>query len=142
MKFSDIYIETTIKKSYRFINESNYETNEYEERKFKKELIPKNKELYYLWGNIGNSILMDYNCNININIKKIKDLCFYIERKIKKGDIDIVKYDIMNLLLPLLDRLTDEEINIIKKANRESAGPLYDYQPHLSTPQIFIDLFR
>ena len=139
MKFSDIYIETKIKQ----INNNNNNNNiEYEERYIIKELIPINKDLYYLWGNVGNSILLNYKCNSNNKIKKVKELCFDIETKIKRGDFDIVILDIKNVLLPYLDKLSNEEINIIKEAHRESAGPLYEYHPYMSTPQIFIDLFN
>ena len=84
---------------------------------------------------------MDYKCKINSNIIILKELCFDIERKIKRGDFDIVILDIKNVLLPLLDKLTIEEINIIKEANRIEAGPLYEYNQMFSTPKIFIDLF-
>jgi len=136
MKFSDIYIETKIIKIQRDEQEIVYE-----ERNIIKELIPRNKELYYVWGNIGYALLY-YN---NSNIMKLKDLCFDIERKIKHGDFDIVILDIKNVLLPFLDKLTIEEINIIKKAYREAVGPLYDCQPNyqrLTTPQIFIDFLN
>ncbi len=141
MKFSDIYIETKIK---QIINNNNL--IEYEERNIIKELIPINKDLYYLWRNIGTSILLDYKCNSNNKIKKVKELCFDIETKIKRGDFDIVILDIKNVLLPYLDKLTDDEIKIIYKAHRESSGPLYDVHPNYNrmfiTPQIFIDLFN
>ena len=141
MKFSDNYIETKIKKN----NKINYDIIEYEERTIIKELIPRNKDLYYVWGRIAYTILMDYKCKINSNINSniiiLKELCFDIERKIKRGDFDIVILDIKNVLLPLLDKLTIEEINIIKEANRIEAGPLYEYNQMFSTPKIFIDLF-
>jgi hypothetical protein len=151
MKFSDNYIETKINKVQKINNinninnEINYKIYEYEERTIIKELIPRNKDLYYVWGRIGNAMLMNYKCNFNNNIIKLKDLCFDIERKIKRGDFDIVILDIKNELLPLLDKLTLEEINIIKQANIIQAGPLYDYRDdnkRFSTPQIFIDLFK
>ncbi len=140
MKFSDIYIETKIKQN------NNNNNIEYEERNIIKELIPINKDLYYLWGNVGNSLLLNYKCNSNNKIKKVKELCFDIETKIKRDDFDIVILDIKNVLLPYLDTLTNDEIKIIKEAYRESAGPLYDVQPTYNkmfiTPQIFIDLFN
>ncbi len=141
MKFSDIYIETKIK---QIININNI--IEYEERNIIKELIPINKNLYYLWGNVGTSILLNYKCNSNKKINKIKELCFDIETKIKRGDFDIVILDIKNVLLPHLDTLTNNEINILYEAHRESSGPLYEVQPNYNkmfiTPQIFIDLFN
>ncbi len=141
MKFSDTYIETKI-----VINNDN--RVEYEERNIKTnqrlKIIPQNKDLAYAWGNIANVILFDYKYtksdNYN-NIIKIKDLCFSIEKSIKRGDFYLVSLEIQNVLLPLLDKLNKDDINIIKKANRISAGPLYEYCPLLSTPQIFIDLF-
>ncbi len=141
MKFSDNYIETKIIKQQRIIDgETSY--IEYEERKLIKELIPNDKSLYYVWGNVGNVIVLDSKCNTNNNLIKIKHLCFQIEKLIKRGDIDIVILEIKNVLLPLLDKLTNYEIDILKKTNRETAGPLYEYQPHISTPQIFIELFN
>jgi len=146
MKFSDIYIDTKIIKEIKMLNDIP-DTIEYEERKIKPNKIliftfGHSKELYYVWGNIAYAMLLDYKCNNNINIMKIKDLCFHIEKLIKHGDFDIVTLDIKNVLLPLLDKLTIDEINIIKEANRIAAGPLYEYQPFISTPQIFIDLFN
>lgn len=140
MKFSDNYIETKIIKQQRIIDgEPSF--IEYEERRLIKELIPNDKSKYYVWGNIAYAMIFDTKCNTNSNLIKIKDMCFQIEKSIKRGDIDIVILEIKNVLLPLLDKLTNDEINILKQANRISAGPLYEYQPNFSTPQIFIDLF-
>ncbi len=145
MKFSDTYIETkTIKNKIILDNndDNKYIMKEYEVRTIIKELIPRNKNLYYVWGRVATAILTDYNCRTKIkNINKIIELCFEIEKKIKRGDFDIVILDIKNILLPLLDKLTIEEINIIKETNRIEAGPLYEYNQRFSTPQIFIDLF-
>ncbi len=147
MKFSDIYIDTKIIKEIKNINDTIY-TIEYEERKIKPNKIiiftydSNNKHLAYVWGNIAYAFLLDYKCNNYINIIKIKDMCFSIEKSIKRGDFDIVTLEIKNVLLPLLDKLTNEEINTMSQANRVSAGPLYEYQPFMSTPQIFIDLFK
>ena len=139
MKFSDNYIETKIIKHQRIIEgETTY--IEYEDRIIIKELIPDDKNNYYVWGNIANAMVLDSKCKTN-NILKIRDLCFKIEKSIKRGDIDIIILEIKNVLLPLLDKLTFDEIQIIKKANREASGPLYEYNPQLSTPQIFIELF-
>ena len=141
MKFSDTYIQTNIRKEIRVINDKII-NKEYEDRIIIKELFPKDKSIAYLWGNIGNALLLDYNCMKNNNIMILKDYCFNIEKSIKRGDFDIVTLEIKNVLLPFLDKLTNDEINIIYKANRISAGPLYQYQPNISTPQIFIDLFK
>jgi hypothetical protein len=140
MKFSDLYIDTKIIKQKRIID-NDVEIIEYEERKIIKELIPNNKNLYYVWGRIADVMNNDFKCRKNNNIMKIKDLCLHIEKSIKRGDFDIVILDIKNVLLPLLDKLTIEEINIIKTENRISAGPLYDSQPYFSTPEIFVNLF-
>ncbi len=140
MKFSDNYIETKIIKQQRIIDGETLFI-EYEERKIIKDLIPNDKSKYYIWGNIANAMVLDSKCKTN-NLIKIKDICFQIEKSIKRGDIDIVILEVKNILLPLLDKLTNDEIQIIKKTNRETAGPLFDYQPNISTPQIFIDLFN
>ena len=109
MKFSDNYIETKIIKQQRIIDD-NILFSEYEERKIIKELIPNDKNKYYVWGNIGYAMLLDIKCNNNSNLLKIKDMCFQIEKSIKRGDIDIVILEIKNVLLPLLDKLTNEEM--------------------------------
>ncbi len=140
MKFSDIYIDTKIIKEDRYVNDIMY-TIQYEERKIKPDKILI-LNFAYVWGNIAYALLLDYKCNNNINIIKIKDMCFNIETSIKRGDFDIVTLEIKNVLLPLLDKLTKDEINIMSQANRISAGPLYEYQPQISTPQLFIDLFK
>ena len=139
MKFSDNYIETKIIKQHRIID-GEILFIEYEERKLIKDVIPNDKSTYYVWGNIANAMVLDSKCKTN-NLIKIKDMCFQIEKSIKRGDIDIVILEIKNVFLPLLDKLTNDEIQIIKTANREAAGPLYEYNPHISTPGIFIDLF-
>jgi hypothetical protein len=146
-KFSDLYIEYNIHtEKIVYKNEQTDELinviKEYKKSTIKKELIPNDKSLYYKWGNIGYTLLFDYNCKMNNKIIKIKDWCFDIEKSIKKGDYDIVILNIKNVLLPLLDTLTMDEIQIIKKAHRESGGPLYDLNPSVSTPHIFIDLFN
>ncbi len=145
MKFSDIYIDTKIIKETKYLNDITHIV-EYEERKIKTNKIlnfcSNNKHLSYLWGNIGYALLFKSQINSSINIIKIKEMCFSIEKSIKRGDFDIVILEIKNVLLPLLDKLSKEEINIIYQSNRIAAGPLYDYQPHISTPQIFIDLFN
>ncbi len=141
MKFSDIFIETKTVREQRIFGE-NIKFIEYEERKIIKELIPKESHMYYVWGNIAYAMIFDIKCNTNPNLIKIKDMCFQIEKSIKRGDIDIVILEIKNVLLPLLDKLTKDEIEILKKANRLSAGPIYEYYPQLSTPQIFIELFN
>ena len=135
MKFSDNYIETKIIKHQKIINDE-ISYVEFEERKIIKDLIPNDSSIYYLWGNVGYAML--FNCRTS-NLIKIKDLCFQIEKSIKRNDIDIVILEIKNVLLPLLDKLTNDEILLFKKTIRESAGPLYEYQPQLSTPQIFND---
>ncbi len=144
-KFSDLYIETIKIVEERIVIEFEKPVKyvrTYDKIKLKKELIPRDKSLYYVWGNIGYTILMDYNCKINNNLIKIKDLCFSIEKSIKRGDLDIVLLDIQNVLLPLLDKLTNDAIITLKKAHRISAGPLYEYTPLFSTPQLFVDLFN
>ncbi len=141
MKFSDNYIETKIIKHQRIID-NNISFIEYEERNIIKELIPSDKYKYYVWGNIGNAMIFNINCKTNDKIIKIKNLCFNIEKLIKNNDIYIATLEIKNILLPLLDKLTNEEIQIIKNNNRETAGPLYEYYPNLSTPDIFIELFK
>lgn len=143
-KISDIYIQTNIIKPLVLeirVFDDIVINKEYEERIIIKELIPKDKNMAYVWGNIGNALMLDYKCMTNSNIMKLKDYCFNIEKSIKRGDFDIVTLDIKNVLLPFLDKLTNDEIDIIYKANRVAAGPLYNYQPYMSTPQIFIDLF-
>jgi hypothetical protein len=57
-------------------------------------------------------MILDIKCNNNSNLLKIKDMCFQIEKSIKRGDIDIVILEIKNVLLPLLDKLTNEEMQI------------------------------
>jgi hypothetical protein len=137
-KFSDIYIKNINIKEYISVDI----VKEYKKTEVIKELLPNNKLLYYLWGNIGYSLLFDYNCKMNEKIMKIKDQCFYIENKIKQGDLEIIIYDIKNVLLPLLDSLTLDEIKLMINAHRISCGPLYKQLIDITTPEIFINLFN
>ncbi len=148
MKFSDLYIQYNTIKITRFngldpkTGENIYTDSEYTKYSVIKDFIPNNKELFYLWGNIAYSIILDYDCKKNNKLNKLGQLCFMIESKIKKGDIDIVFYDFVNDILPFLDTLTKDEIILIEKAHRVSSGPLYEKMKPLTTPQMFIDLFE
>lgn len=135
MKFSDLYLKYKTNKVS--------ETGDLEYRTYSviKEFIPNKKDLYYLWSNIAYTIILDYDCAKNQKIKKLGKMCFMIEEKIKKGDIDIVFYDFVNDLLPFLDTLSKDEIILIQKAHRVSCGPLYEKMITLTTPKMFIDLF-
>jgi len=115
---------------------------EYEKYNVVKEFIPNDKSMYYLWGNIAYSMMFDYNCIRNDKIKKLIDICMMVERKIRRGDIDIVFYDFVNEVLPLLNTLTITEVNMIEKAHRLSCGPLYENLITLTTPEMFIELFN
>ena len=147
-KFSDLYIKYyTVKESLASsidpkTGEPIYKYSEYQKYTVIKDFIPNDKSLYYLWGNVAYSFIFDCTCKNNPKIKKLIDLCFMIEGKIKRGDIDIVFYDFINLLFPLLDTLNTDEIKIIRNLHRESCGPLYEKLIHLTTPEIFIDLFK
>jgi hypothetical protein len=145
-KFSELYIKYNTVKTQRFLsmdsktNEPIFTTSEYQQYKVIKEFIPNDKDLYYLWGNIAYGMMFDYNCMENEKIKKLIDLCLFVENKIKKGDIDIVFYDFVNEVFPLLDSLTIEEIKMIEEADRVSSGPLYEKLIQIRTPEIFINL--
>lgn len=137
-KFSDLYIKYyTIKQSFA----SHEEPSSYQKYTVIKDFIPNDKSLYYLWGNVAYSLMFDCKLKSNPKIKKLVDLCMMIQSKIKRGDIDIVFYDFVNDLFPLLNTLTTHEITMIKKNHRESFGPLYENLKYLTTPEIFIDLF-
>ncbi len=145
-KFSELYIKYNTVKIQRFLsvdaktNEPIFTTSEYQQYKVIKEFIPNNKNMYYLWGNIAYAMLFDNNCIRNEKIKKLTDLCFIVENKIKKGDIDIVFYDFVNDVFPILDSLTIQEIKMIEEADRISSGPLYEKLIEIRTPGIFINL--
>jgi hypothetical protein len=147
-KFSDLYIKYyTVKESLASSIDSKtgepiYKYSEYQKYTVIKDFIPNDKSLYYLWGNVAYSLMFDCKLKNNPKIKKLIDLCFMIESKIKKGDIDIVFYDFINLLLPLLNTFNNEEIKMIQTVYREASGPLYEKLMHLTTPGIFIDLFK
>jgi hypothetical protein len=148
MKFSNLYLKYNTIKVQQFngvdpkTGENTYKESEYNKYSVIKEFIPNNKELYYLWGNMAYSIILDYDCKKNNKLKKLGQLCFQLEEKIKKGDIDIVFYDFVNDILPFLDTLSKDEISIIQKAHSISCGPLYQKMINLTTPQMFIDLFE
>ena len=146
-KFSDLYIKYFMfKQTFHTVD---YKTGnpistykEYEKYNVVKEFIPNDKSMYYLWGNIAYSMMFDYNCIRNDKIKKLIDICMMVERKIRRGDIDIVFYDFVNEVLPLLNTLTITEVNMIEKAHRLSCGPLYENLITLTTPEMFIELFN
>ncbi len=148
MKFSDLYIQYNTIKEQRFSGldpksgEPIYKYSEYTKYSVIKDFIPNDKKLYYLWGNIGYSIILDSDCKKNNKLTKLGQLCFMVESKIKKGDIDIMFYDFVNDILPFLNTLTKDEIIQIEKAHRISCGPLYEKMINLTTPQMFIDLFE
>jgi hypothetical protein len=148
MKFSDLYLKYNTIKVARFngsdpkTGENIYTDSEYTKYSVIKDFIPNQKDLYYLWGNMAYSIILDYDCKKNNKLNKLGQMCFMVEEKIKKGDIDIVFYDFVNDILPFLDTLSNDEIIIIEKAHRISCGPLYEKMKHLTTPQMFIDLFE
>jgi hypothetical protein len=145
-KFSELYIKYNTVRTQRFLsfdsktNETIFTISEYQQYKVIKEFIPKDKNMYYLWGNIGYALMFDNHCIRNEKIKKLTDLCLFVENKIKKGDIDIVFYDFVNDVFPLLDSLTINEIKMIEEADRISSGPLYQKLINIRTPEIFIDL--
>ena len=148
VKFSELYIKYNTVRTQRFLsvdtktNEPIFTSSEYQEYKVIKEFTPKDKNMYYLWGNIAYAMMFDYNCLRNEKIKKLTNLCLFVESKIKKGDIDIVFYDFVNEVFPLIDSLTIEEIKMIQDADRISSGPLYEKLIAMRTPRIFIDLYN
>jgi hypothetical protein len=146
-KFSDLYL------NYYIDKQSFYSTDpktgeiisrfrEYEKYKVIKEFIPNDKKMYYVWGNIAYSIMFDYDCKQNEKLLKLIQLCLMVESKIRKGDIDIVFYDFVNEVLPQLNTLNTDEINMIEKAHRISCGPLFEKLITFTTPHMFIDLFN
>lgn len=146
-KFSDLYIKYYIvKQPFYSVEPKTGETickySEYEKYTVIKDFVPNDKKMYYMWGNIAYSMMFDYDCKRNNKIKKISDLCLMVESKIRKGDIGIVFYDFINDVLPQLNTLTIDEVEMIKKAHRESCGPLYETLRIFTTPHMFIDLFN
>lgn len=147
-KFSEIYIKYHTVKTQRFVsndkqtNEPIFTTTEYQQYKVIKDFIPKDKSLAYLWRNMINVILFDYKCIKNEKFVKLLELCRIVEKKILKEDFDIVFYDFINEIFPLLDTLTVEEIQMIQAADRIDSGPLYEKLIHMRTPEIFINLYN
>jgi hypothetical protein len=147
-KFSEIYIKYNTVKNQRFVdfdvktNEPIFTTSEYQQYKVIKEFIPKDKTLVHMWKHIIDVIMFDYNCKRNEKMKKLIDLCRLVETKILKEDFDIVFYDFVNEIFPLLDTLTIEEIQMIQAADRIDSGPLYEKLIHMRTPEIFINLYN
>ncbi len=147
LKFSNEYIKYDIVKVQKFdsvdIKTGNniYKYSEYEKYSVIKEFIPNDKSMYYVWGNSAYAMMFDYDCKRNDKIKKLIQLCFLVESKIRRGDIDIVFYDFVNDVFPLLDLLSIDEINMIEKAHKIDGGNLYDKLKYIRTPNIFLDLF-
>ncbi len=147
-KFSEIYIKYHTIKTQRFVsndkqtNEPIFTTSEYQQYKVIKDFIPKDKSLAYLWRNMINVILFDYKCIKNDKFVKLLELCRIVETKILKADYDIVFYDFVNDICPLLDSLTIEEIQILFDASRIEGGPLYEKMIDTRTPEIFINLYN
>ncbi len=147
-KFSDKYIKYDTVKVQKFdsidIKTGNniYKYSEYEKYSVIKEFVPNDKSMYYVWGNSAYTMMFDYNCKRNDKIKKLVQLCLLVEGKIKRGDIDIVFYDFVNDVFPLLNSLNIDEIKFIENAHKIDGGPLYDKLKHMRTPNIFLDLFN
>ena len=146
-KFSDQYIKYYTVKVPKFecndvkTGEPVYKYSEYQKCSVIKEFIPNDKSKYYLWGNSAYTMLFDYDCKRNEKIKKLAQLCFLIEGKIKRGDIDIVFYDFVNDVLPLLNSLTIDEIKLIENAHKIDNGPLYDKLKDIRIPGMLLELF-
>ncbi len=147
-KFSDQYIKYDTVKVQKFdsvdvkTGDNIYKYSEYEKYSVIKQFIPNDKKMYYLWGNTAYAMLFDYDCKRNDKIRKLINLCFLVESKIKRGDIDIVFYDFVNDVFPLLNKLSIDEIKLIENAHRLDGGPLYDKLKYIRTPNIFLDLFN
>ena len=147
-KFSDLYLNYYIEKQNLYSSDPKTGDSiislvkEYKKYKVVKEFVPNDKNMYYVWGNIAYSMMFDYDCKRNDKLKKLTKLCMMVESKIRRGDIDIVFYDFVNDVLPLLNTLTIDEIKMIEKAQRESCGPLFEKLITLTTPHMFIDLFN
>jgi len=140
VKFSDNYIET--------IKNEDYETNLFN---IKKSMIMYDSKLSIQWNNIANTILFDYNCINNKKLCKIKDDCLNIEKILEKDNftedninnkiIFPTEHYIVKYLLPHLDELSLDEIQLLRDAQKVVDGPLYDKFKYIRIPIIFIDLF-
>jgi hypothetical protein len=140
IKFSHKYVE--------YVKNDEYESNTFN---IKKKVLEYDAKLAYQWNNIGNTILFDMDCNKNPKLSKIKDDCFNIEQIIKIDNFtcentknNIVfpsEYYIINFLLPKLDSLSLNEIEMLKKAQLIEDGPLYEKFKNIRIPRIFADLF-
>jgi hypothetical protein len=103
------------------------------------------------WNNIANTILFDYNCINNKKLCKIKDDCLNIEKILEKDNftedninnkiIFPTEHYIVKYLLPHLDELSLDEIQLLRDAQKVVDGPLYDKFKYIRIPIIFIDLF-
>ncbi len=146
-KFSDLYIKYYTVKNQRVerfdstLNDFIYSTTSYEKYKVIKEFIPNDNKMCYKWGNFAYAMMFDYNCKRNDKINKLTRLCLLVESKIRRGDIDIVFYDFVNDVLPLLNSLTLDEVKMINNACRESEGPLYKTLIKMRQPEMIIELF-
>ena len=140
VKFSDNYIET--------IKNEDYETNLFN---IKKSMLIYDSKLSIQWNNIANTILFDYNCINNKKLSKIKDDCLNIEKILEKDNftedninnkiIFPTEHYIVKYLLPHLDELSLDEIQLLRDAQKVVDGPLYDKFKYIRIPIIFIDLF-
>jgi hypothetical protein len=142
---------TNNKFSQKFIEYVKNEEDESNTFNIKKKVLDYDSKLAYQWNNIALTILFDIDCIKNPILSKIKDDCFNIEKIIKIDNFtdentknNIVypsEYYIINYLLPKLDSLSSNEIEMLKKAQMIKDGPLYDKFKYMRIPGIFIDLF-
>lgn len=114
---------------------------DYQDLTIKKPLIDSDSKLYYKWGNIGYTILLNSECCVNKKLFDIKDDCFNIEKLIKQSEFTPATHYIINYLLPHLNELTKEEIDLLYKYQKIGDGPLYKQLESIRIPNIFIDLF-
>jgi hypothetical protein len=147
---------TTTNHSNKFFSDKyvKYYTNEEDESNLfniKNKVLDYDSKLAHQWNNIALTILFDIDCNKNPILSKIKDDCFNIEKIIqidnftdentKNNIIYPSEYYIINYLLPKLDSLSLNEIEMLKKAQMIKDGPLYEKFKYMRIPYIFIDLF-
>ncbi len=116
-----------------------------------KELCDYSNNMSYKWGNIWRTIILDYKCKTNDKLLTIYEDCMNIEKIMEKDNFTIentknnitypTEYYIVKKLLPHIDLLNDNDIRILKQAQRITDVPLFEQFQQIGIPQLFIDLF-
>ena len=128
-KFSQSYVEyiehEELGQIYKIISDDN--------------IFPNTSDESYKWSNLGYSLLFIKGTDKTTLIETLCSYCFQIEKIIVRQDYEAAKSHVINFILPLLDKLNSNEINIIIAELKLTNGPLYKQLWILRLPKLILD---